>query len=105
MAVDPATKGYFEALMRPGDGFSLHDLLERPAWMADAACREHPELNFHPGRGADTRPLREVCAGCLVRTQCLDYVMQHEGTHAEGFWAGLSARERRRLRRRSNSAA
>lgn len=103
--VDQATKRYFEALMWPGDGFLLLDLLDRPAWMSHAACRDHPELDFHPGRGVDTRPLRKVCGACPVQKECLDYVMKLEGAHAEGFWAGLSARERRRLRRRSTPAA
>jgi hypothetical protein len=105
VAVDQATKKYFEALMWPGDGFLLLDLLDRPAWMHDAACRDHPELDFHPGRGVDTRPLRKVCGECPVQQECLDYVIKLEGAHAEGFWAGMSARERRKLRRRRSQPA
>lgn len=38
---------------------------------------------------------KEVCAGCSVRKQCLDYAM---GTRQEhGVWGGLSGIERRNL--------
>ncbi len=37
-------------------------LLERPAWHADAACREHPEVDWFPERGDDQGPAKAVCA-------------------------------------------
>lgn len=81
----------------PGDlvdaaGFLLA-LITRPAWMADALCREHPELSWYPDRGKDVRPVKAVCERCLVRPECLAY--------ADGFgiWAGTSVRQRRQLRR------
>ena len=67
----------------------------RPAWMADAACREHPEVNYHPTAGQPTAPAKAVCAGCLTRSECLAYA-QSEGI-GFGVWGGLSAQERRAL--------
>jgi len=54
-------------------GAGLEVLLEmvarsRPAWHADAACLEHPEVNFFPGRGESLAPAKAICAGCLCGT-------------------------------------
>ncbi len=55
-----------------------------------------PDL-FFPERGASTREAKEVCRGCVVREECLDYAI----TNGEkfGIWGGMSERERRRVRR------
>lgn len=72
-------------------------LLERlrPRWHRDAACREHPEVNFFPARGESTGAARGVCADCLVRSECLDYAITND---ADGIWAGTSGGERRAMR-------
>jgi WhiB family transcriptional regulator, redox-sensing transcriptional regulator len=79
-------------------GIDHHDLLEhgRPAWMSDAACREHSDVRFVLDRGESAEPARAVCAGCLVRTECLGYAMEH-GEY--GIWGGTTDRERDRARR------
>lgn len=87
------------------EGAELPDLaalLARPAWMADAACREHPELSWFPGRGEDVRPAMAVCGGCLVRQECAAYAesLDRGADPLEGIWAGLSARRRRQARSR-----
>jgi WhiB family redox-sensing transcriptional regulator len=51
---------------------------------------------FFPERGAPTSDAREVCRGCLVRAECLNYALATNEQH--GIWGGLSGRERRRLR-------
>ena len=76
---------------------TLDELLQRPAWHADAACREHPEVTFYPTRGDDTRPAKQVCAGCLVRDECLADAVEHNELH--GVWGGTSYKERKVLRR------
>ncbi len=55
-----------------------------------------PDL-FFPERGASTREAKEVCRGCVVQADCLEYAI----TNSEkfGIWGGLSERERRRIRR------
>ena len=72
----------------------LEELRRRPAWHADAACREHPDVSFFPERGEDVRPAKAVCAGCLARAECLAFGMREH----HGIWSGTSERERRRLR-------
>jgi len=79
---------------------SLLDAIGRPEWMADAACRGHPELTWFPGRRVDERPAVQICGGCPVRQECLDYAVGH-GELLRGVWGGLSPRERRQLRRTS----
>lgn len=84
-----------EGLMAPGDTPQAHaSLLERPSWQRDAACREHPEVSFFPEKGQRLDPARAVCAGCLVRDECLDYALAL-GPQLAGVWAGTSEAERR----------
>lgn len=79
-------------------GDLLASLLNRPAWHRDAACREHPELSWFPERGEDVRPVKQVCAECLVRDECLDYATKADVMpRLVGVWAGTSGRERSRL--------
>jgi WhiB family transcriptional regulator, redox-sensing transcriptional regulator len=73
------------------------------SWQDEANCLGvDPDL-FFPERGASTREAKEVCRGCVVRLDCLEYAL----TNGEkfGIWGGLSERERRRLRRQRALAA
>lgn len=75
----------------------LDRLLDRPAWMADGACREHRELDWiGPGNRYTVAAARAVCAGCDVRAACLDYALADPSL--EGIWAATTLYERRRLR-------
>ncbi|NQW68122.1 MAG: WhiB family transcriptional regulator [Acidimicrobiaceae bacterium] len=72
------------------------------AWQDQANCLGvDPDL-FFPERGASTREAKEVCRGCEVRQQCLDYALANGEKF--GIWGGLSERERRRLRRQRAQA-
>src|SRR3546814_9325878 len=67
------------------------------SWQDYANCLGvDPDL-FFPERGASTREAKEVCRGCVVREDCLEFAL----TNGEkfGIWGGMSERERRRLRR------
>lgn len=75
----------------------LEDLLRRPAWHGDAACREHPAAMWFPSQGEDVSPAREICAGCLVRHECRTFALEQPSWLA-GVWAGTTGRDRR-LRR------
>lgn len=55
-----------------------------------------PDL-FFPERGASTREAKEVCRGCVVREECLEFALSNGEKF--GIWGGMSERERRRLRR------
>ena len=78
------------------------ELIEKN-WQDEANCLGvDPDL-FFPERGASTREAKEVCRGCVVRLECLEYAL----TNGEkfGIRGGLSERERRRLRRQRALAA
>jgi WhiB family redox-sensing transcriptional regulator len=67
------------------------------SWQTRANCMGvDPDL-FFPERGASTREAKEVCRGCVVREDCLEYALANGEKF--GIWGGLSERERRRLRR------
>lgn len=66
-------------------------------WQDQANCLGvDPDL-FFPERGASTREAKEVCRGCVVRLDCLEFALVNGEKF--GIWGGLSERERRRLRR------
>jgi WhiB family redox-sensing transcriptional regulator len=67
------------------------------SWQARANCMGvDPEL-FFPERGASTREAKEVCRGCVVREDCLEFAIANGEKF--GIWGGMSERERRRVRR------
>jgi WhiB family transcriptional regulator, redox-sensing transcriptional regulator len=77
-----------------GRGFTGE--LER-GWQDYANCLGvDPDL-FFPERGASTREAKEVCRGCVVRQECLEYALANGEKF--GIWGGMSERERRRIRR------
>lgn len=79
-------------------GSGLLDLLSemRADWHSQANCRGiDPEL-FFPERGGSSAEAKAVCAGCVVREQCLDYALENHERF--GIWGGLSERQRRRVR-------
>ncbi len=67
------------------------------SWQRLANCLGvDPDL-FFPERGVSTREAKEVCRGCVVRSDCLDYALANGEKF--GIWGGLSERERRTVRR------
>ena len=70
--------------------------LERPEWMADAACIGKPQAWFFPSRGEESSRAKETCAGCPVLDTCREYALGKGERH--GIWGGMSERERRRVR-------
>ncbi len=81
-------QGQTEALMSDG---------EDKSWQDFANCLGvDPDL-FFPERGASTREAKEVCRGCVVRDDCLEYALANGEKF--GIWGGMSERERRRIRR------
>ena len=69
----------------------------RQPWWADALCREYPDLGWFPDPRTPARPeLRDVCARCLVRDECLASAVERD--EHDGVWAGTNLADRRRLR-------
>jgi len=80
-----------------GSELGFETLSPDRGWQDEANCLGvDPDL-FFPERGASTREAKEVCRGCVVRGQCLEYALVNGEKF--GIWGGLSERERRRLRR------
>ncbi|HWC40278.1 MAG TPA: WhiB family transcriptional regulator [Acidimicrobiales bacterium] len=70
---------------------------DRTGWQSQANCMGvDPDL-FFPERGGSTREAKEVCRGCVVREDCLEYALANGEKF--GIWGGMSERERRRVRR------
>lgn len=66
-------------------------------WQNHANCLGvDPDL-FFPERGVSTREAKEVCRGCVVQEECLEFAL--ENGERFGIWGGKSERERRRVRR------
>lgn len=93
---DPA---FYAALMIGEEPVTFRELIVRPEWHAQAACRDS-DLSFFPERGESTAPAKAVCAACPVRVECFEFVMS-TGEPMHGIWAGTSERERRQMRRHS----
>src|SRR4028118_1357450 len=74
-----------------------HVQYEEKTWQDEANCLGvDPDL-FFPERGASTREAKEVCRGCVVREDCLEFALANGEKF--GIWGGMSERERRRIRR------
>lgn len=80
---------------------SVRDVIEidllRPRWMRNAACRDQGfDAWFSAEEFSEEADIaRQVCSGCGVRPECLDYALAAGIRH--GLWGGLSARERAAL--------
>ena len=79
-------------------------MIENLSWQDDAACLNADRELFFPSQGSrDTvEAAKEVCAGCTVREQCLEYALRTN--QSDGTWGGLSAVERRSIKRRAAEA-
>ncbi len=73
------------------------------SWQQHANCLGVAPDLFFPERGASTREAKEVCRGCVVREDCLEFALRNGEKF--GIWGGLSERERRRIRRQRAQAA
>jgi WhiB family redox-sensing transcriptional regulator len=73
------------------------EVVEELAWMARANCKGVDAELFFVGRGTSTWPAKQVCLGCVVRGECLQYAL--DTREPFGVWGGMSEKQRRRLRR------
>lgn len=67
-------------------------------WRDAADCTSaDPEIFFpEKGRIDQAAAARRICAGCPVKTECLEFALEND--EEWGVWGGLSERERRRLK-------
>jgi WhiB family redox-sensing transcriptional regulator len=79
--------------------------VDQTDWIERGACNGMTETHgaelvsklFFPTRGEGTRRAKEICAGCEVREECLEFAIV--SGEKFGIWGGKSERERRSLRR------
>src|SRR6185437_8870265 len=81
---------------------TLEELVNRPAWHREAACRNEPTETFWPARGGSYARARRICAGCPVRSECLAVAMAD--AELDGMWGGTIERQRREARARAGAA-
>ena len=82
------------------DGELLADIFglpEEASWQERSLCAQTDPEAFFPEKGGSTREAKKICTGCEVRSECLEYALEHDERF--GIWGGLSDRERRRLKR------
>lgn len=69
------------------------------AWQESALCAQSDPEAWFPKRGGPTRDAKQICSGCEVRAECLEYALAHDVRF--GVWGGLSERQRRNLKRQA----
>lgn len=77
------------------------NLAKHDAWKEEAACDRMDVGVFYPEnadpRSHESRLAKQVCQGCPVRIDCLVYAFR--ANEQWGVWGGLTASERRHLKR------
>ena len=66
-------------------------------WKEKAACVGKQEYFFSDYKATAVREAKRICSDCEVRAQCLDHAMTHQ---EYGVWGGMTANERRVLKRK-----
>lgn len=73
------------------------------AWQLKSACRGVNTNLFYlddnmrgPEKAERVAAAKRICAGCPVKTECLDYAMTNKEIY--GVWGGTSEEERARMR-------
>ncbi|AVO21663.1 WhiB family transcription factor [Mycobacterium phage MooMoo] len=66
-------------------------------WADRAVCQTTDPESFYPEKGSSTKDAKQVCAGCPVRVECLQWAL--DNNEEFGVWGGYSERERRKIKR------
>ena len=68
-------------------------------WMRRARCKDEDPNFFFIDRGdfEQAEAIRELCGGCQVKADCLEYAIANNIRH--GWWGGESERNRYRIKR------
>ena len=69
-------------------------------WQVDAACTDVDTTDFYlppddPNHRPTTERLKRLCETCPALSDCRTYALEYE---TQGFWAGMTVSERRRVR-------
>ena len=70
------------------------------SWQREAACKNTSLVNYesyYPSRGRTSEgKAKALCNTCPVQKDCLDHALKYEDY---GFWGGVSAKGRERMRK------
>ena len=70
----------------------------RPAFFADALCKEYPTLAWFPTKGQSCEPALQVCGRCAVLAECKAWALADPSLE-HGVLGGLTAPARANARR------
>lgn len=76
--------------------------MQSVAWMTEAKCNGNEDRRFFPEDGEQFPEIVEFCSTCPVRRDCLEYAVSNRLD--AGYWGGMSANQRVKLRRRMAKA-
>lgn len=62
------------------------------SWTRQAACANHPDLDWFTDQRTEIAACKAICATCPVKTDCLTHAIDAGETH--GIWGGLRHTER-----------
>ena len=68
-------------------------------WHARGLCVGADPETFFPTHGSPGTEALQICAGCVVRGDCLKYATEADEF---GIWAGLDQQQRRALRKKQH---
>ena len=71
--------------------------MPRTAWQIDGLCAQTDPESFYPDKGKPADAARRVCRRCPVQDDCLTWAL--ETNEQFGVWGGLTANQRREMRR------
>lgn len=88
----------FSAPQERKDLIILLDLMDEVVGMP--ACANFPDAYFPEQEGyvsyTNLQGAKQMCSECPIRLQCLQFALKHP---QQGIWGGLTASERRHLKR------
>jgi WhiB family redox-sensing transcriptional regulator len=65
------------------------------SWQDASLCSQTDPEAFFPEKGGSVREAKRVCAACPVRTECLEYALEHREPF--GIFGGKTERQRRAI--------
>jgi len=68
-------------------------------WMEQAHCKDRTDIEFFPELGSNGTQAKKFCRPCPVKSECLQYAIDNNLN--DGVWGGMSAIERRTLKRKA----
>lgn len=73
-------------------------ILDIPDWMTHGLCNEVGDGDgiFFPERGHKGEEAKQVCKGCFVREERLEFALENG---ERGVWGGTTEADRRRMKR------